>query len=912
MKKPILIFTLLICSIMSFAQLIPVNLKCEYLKNPMGIDMKNPRLFWQLQSEAKGDKQTAYQLLVASSKENLEQNIGDVFNSKKVKSDQNTHVIYKGAELKPASDYFWKVKVWDKDKKARKWSETVRFTTGLFTDTDWKGAEWIAWKTQEEWETAWWKRKEIEEQCHEFHLPSYFGARMSIWERYLFHYENPYAPSPLYRKEFIAGKEIKSAKAFIAGIGYNELYINGNKVGDNVLEPGWTNYSKTVLYVTHDVTKYFSKGENAIGIMLGRGNYGLLANDHWGFWTKDGYVGQPKLKCRFKIVYTDGTEEDIISDLNWKVTAGPIVYDDPHMGEIYDATKEVAGWNETGLNTSSWDKVCTAPKPGGKLRAQLNEPIRIVKKAKPVKLKIGGGQKYIWGDAGTNMSGWIQIKVNAPKGTRISVYFGEKEDVMDLKQPGGLQQMAYIAKGETGEVASCRFSYKGFRYFLIKGHENPLTKNDIEICQVNSDVTPVGKFECSNKTINDIHRICDKAMISNLHSIPTDCPHREKNGWMGDAVTGIEMGMGNYDLAALMTKYIQDIYDGQDPKSGGLPIMTPDNNYNNGNSSLWGSAGVHLPWYMYNYYGDTRIIEKYWQQMLSFVNSVWELTEIEGKAGLFEDVLSDWVSPFGVRPNEGEEVYATMNFYLVLRRMSAMGSVIEKKKDVKVLEQQAEKVKDAIYKYCFDEKLMRFKGIDSTAYRQGPNALALNYGIAKAEHKEKILKDLIKDISIERENHIYGGIFTGLALWELLPQTGHSELAFDVAVNDTYPSYGFMVKNGATTLWEQWQDRSSHNHYFLGFIDSYFYRYLAGINFAFDKPGFKKIVLKPAFITKLDFVQASYQSIHGEIKAAWRKTGDRKYTYSVTIPANCEAEVVLPSGIKTISSGDYVFNIEKQ
>ena len=260
MKKPILIFTLLICSIMSFAQLIPVNLKCEYLKNPMGIDMKNPRLFWQLQSEAKGDKQTAYQLLVASSKENLEQNIGDVFNSKKVKSDQNTHVIYKGAELKPASDYFWKVKVWDKDKKARKWSETVRFTTGLFTDADWKGAEWIAWKTQEEWETAWWKRKEIEEQCHEFHLPSYFGARMSIWERYLFHYENPYAPSPLYRKEFIAGKEIKSAKAFIAGIGYNELYINGNKVGDNVLEPGWTNYSKTVLYVTHDVTKYFSKG----------------------------------------------------------------------------------------------------------------------------------------------------------------------------------------------------------------------------------------------------------------------------------------------------------------------------------------------------------------------------------------------------------------------------------------------------------------------------------------------------------------------------------------------------------------------------------------------------------------------------------------------------------------------------
>jgi alpha-L-rhamnosidase len=489
-----------------FAQLHPANLKCEYLTNPEGIDIPDPRFYWQLKSGEEGQFQSAYQILVATSKEKLDQNKGDAFDSKKVKSNQNTHVVYKGKILEPASNYFWKVKVWDKNSKASEWSETATFSTGLFADDDWASAQWIGWKTQEEWEPAWWKRKAIEEQCHELHLPAYFGARMSLWERYLFHYENPYDPSPLMRKEFKAGKEIKSAKAFVAGIGYHELYINGKKVGDHVLDPGWTNYPQTVLYVSHDVSDYFRKGENAIGVMLGRGNYGLLANDHWSFWEKGGYIGQPKLKCRFRITYTDDTEEDIISDLSWKVTGGPVVYDDPHMGEIYDATKEVRGWNEPGIDTDSWKKVNIAPSPGGKLRAQLNEPIRVVQKTKPAQVETRGWKNEVWGDAGTNMAGWISIKVNAPKGTRISVYYGEMENVMNLDQPGGLQQSAYIAKGVPGEVATCRFSYKGFRYFLIQGHENQLTKDDIDVCRVNSDVTQVGKFECSDTTINAIHQ----------------------------------------------------------------------------------------------------------------------------------------------------------------------------------------------------------------------------------------------------------------------------------------------------------------------------------------------------------------------------------------------------------------------
>ena len=908
-KKTVLVFIVFMTVIEAMAQVRPYNLKCEYLTNPRGIDITDPRFYWQLDSKEEGQFQTAYQILVSTSIEKLNNNIGDAFDSKKVKSNQNTHVVYKGKKLKPSSDYFWKIRVWDKHSKTSGWSKTADFSTGLFENEDWKDARWIAWKPQEEWENAWWKRKEIEEQCFELHLPSYFGARMSMWERYLFHYENPYDPAPLMRKEFNTEKKIKSAIAFIAGIGYYELYINGEKVGDHVLDPGWTNYKQTVLYVTYDVTKYFKKGENAIGVMLGRGNYGLLADDHWGFWKKGGYIGQPKVKCRFKVIYTDGTENNIISDLSWKVKGGPIVYDGPHMGEIYDATKEVSGWNKTGLNTSDWDIVKAAPDPGGVLRAQLNEPIRIVSKFQPVKVRKEGWQGDIWGDTGTNMAGWINIKINAPKGTRIIVYFGEKENVMDLDQPGGLQQMAYIAKGEPGEVASCRFSYKGFRYFLIKGHKNPLTKNDIEICQVNSDVNQVGHFLCSDTTINAIHKICDKSMISNLHSIPTDCPHREKNGWMGDAVTGIEMGMGNYDLAALITKFIRDIYDGQNKETGALSVIAPDSRYASGMSPLWGSAGIQLPWYMYTYYGDTRIIEQYWNKMMHFVESVWNLNQVKGNSGMFTDVLSDWSSPFGNQPDEGEEVYVTMNYYQVLNRMIKMAKIISKKEDIKSLQKKADIVRESVYYNFYNKKLKRFEGIDSTGYRQGPNALALFYGLVKPEHKEKIIKDLIQDITINRDMHIYGGIFTGLVIWELLPQLGYSDIACKVALNDTYPGYGYMLKNGATTLWEHWPDEASHIHYFMGFIDNFFYRYLAGINFDISNPGFSKIVFHPEFVKELNFVKASYNSIYGEIKAEWKKTGENEYEYNVTVPVNCDAEVVLPGGKTKISSGVHKMKI---
>ncbi len=889
--KKLFFIGILLSALSVTAQITPANLTCEYLKNPEGVDIPDPRFFWQLTSAEKGQSQTAYHIIVASSRKNIDKNLGDMFDSKKINSSINTQVIYRGKSLQPAADYFWKVMVWDKNKKASGWSETAHFTTGLLSKKDWKGAQWIAWKPQAQWEKAWWERKDIELQCTELALPAYFGARMNMWERYHFNPGNPYDPAPLYRKEFKISKQIKSAKVFISGIGYNELFINGKRIGDHVLDPGWTNYKKTILYTTYDVTKNFKEGENAIGVMLGRGNYGMLAIDHWGFYKKDGYIGQPKLLCRFKITYDDGSEDNIVSDLSWKITGGPIVYDGPHMGEIYNANKEVKGWNDVGINDSSWDKVQPAPSPGGELKAQLIQPIRVVKTWKPIKVEPRGWVQ--WADAGTEMAGWIRLKVNAPKGTRIDIYYGENENPQDYGQPGGYQQMAYIAKGEKNEIAECHFSYKGFRYVNIVGYPGTLTKDEIEICQVNSDVDQVGNFSSSDTTLNAIHRICMRSVISNLYSIPTDCPHREKNGWMGDAVTGMEYAMANYDLAALLTKYTRDIFDTQD-SVGRMSTIAPDNDYTVGLSPLWSSAAIHIPWYMYNYYGDTRLFQANWDKMKLFVQSVWKYNSVEGKKGIFTDVLADWSSPHGNISDEGPEVYTTMNFFLVLKRLAYMANVLGKKQDAVAFQQQADVVQDAIYKYCFDKNKGIFGGIKPSGYRQGPNAMALEYGIVKGADRLAVMNNLLNDIRENRDYHFYGGIFTGLALWKLMPENNESELAYKVAVNDTYPGYGYMLKNGATAVWEHWTNSDSHIHYFMGFVDNFLTRQVAGINVNKNKPGFSDILFTPTFIKELDHAEASYQSIQGYTSIAWKRQNAKEIAVKIAVPCNATGKLVLP------------------
>ena len=913
--RQIIIALLLLCANTIFAQVELFDLKCEYLSNPEGVDMAHPRFFWKMKSDEKGQNQSAYQLLVATSQDNLDRNIGDAFDSKKVKSASSTQIEYQGIALNPASSYYWKVRVWDAQKAVSEWSKTAYFSTGLFSKEDWKNAQWIAWRDQEEWATQWWRKKDIEAECTEFHLASYFGARMNMWERMHFHYENPHDAAPLLRKDFEAPEKVKSAKAYISGIGYYELYINGQKIGKSVLDPGWTDYKKTVLYATHDITEQLKQGENTAGVMLGRGFYGMLAYDHWGFHRKSGWIGQPKLMCRIKIDYEDGTSKDVVSDLSWKVTGGPVVYDGPHLGEVYDATKEIDGWNEPGLDISHWDSVNPAPNPGGALISQLCQPIRVTKTFHPVKTAQRGNYGQ-WFDTGSNMSGWVRVRIkNAKPGQRVTIYYGEHRDPTSSGQPGRLQQMAYKCKGGGVEYAECRFSYKGFRYIQIKGlKRNALSLEDIEVKHVHSDVPRVGYFESSDETVNAVHDICRKSLIFNLHSIPTDCPHREKNGWLGDAVTGMEFGMANYDLAALMTKFTRDIFDSQNAE-GGIGAIAPANSYGNGKSTLWASAAVHIPWYMYEYYGDTRLFELYWDKMMKWVDFSWGFNNLPEKDGMFSERFNDWVTPYdktyrgGGKPG-GNEVIASMNFYLVLKRLEEMAGIIGKNDDQKRLKKQVARIHAGIQKWAFDEEKVEYKGLKPfNEFLPVVNIMALNYGIVPEAYREQLEQRMVDNIVKDKNYHLWGGIFAVHSAYEYLPKNGYADLMHKVVVNDTWPSFGWLIKEGATTLPEGYKFESSNIHHFMGAVDNFFHRHMVGINSNEKSPGFQKIVFRPQFVKAMDFAKGSYNSIYGKVKAEWRKLSPNSYEYKIVIPANCEAQVILPQQKQTVKSGEYTFRV---
>lgn len=909
-----MLIVLFFCAFSSFSQIEPYDLKLEYRTNPEGVDVLKPRFFWKINSKESGQFQSAYQLVVSTSEEKLAQNIGDAYDSGKVKSSETTQITYKGKSLKPASQYFWKVKTWDKN-NTPSWSKIAKFSTGLFEIKDWKDAQWIAWKTQEQWYKEWWERKDIESKALQFQLPSLFGSSMSMFERYHFHHQNPYDAAPLLRKPFKINKKVTHAKAYISGLGYYELFINGKRIGTQVLDPGWTDYRKTILYATHDITEQIQNGENLAGVMLGRGFYGQLAYDHWGFYKKDGYVGQPKLLCLIKVLYEDGTEENIISDLSWKVTGGPIVYDGPHMGEIYDARKEIKDWNISGFNDASWDTVNSAPHPGGEIVAQMCQPIRVTKTFQPVNIKRKGSYGQ-WIDTGTNSAGWIRLRLkNLEKGQQVTIYYGEHLDPTSSGQPGRLQQMAYIGKGEAEEFAECRFSYKGYRYVQVKGYKTKITKDDVEVKYVHSDVPLVGAFESSDKTVDAVHDICRKSLIFNLHSIVTDCPNREKNGWLGDAVTGVEFGMANYDLAALMTKFTRDIFDTQTTE-GALSPIAPANNYRKGKSTLWSSAGVHIPWYMYQYYGDTRLFEEYWENMMHWVDYSWKNNNSKVKDGMFSEIYNDWVPPYdatyrgGGKPG-GNEVIGSMNFYLVLKRLAYMADKLGKNKDKKRLEKQLKRIHLGIQKYAFDAEKVEYIGLKPfPEFLPVVNILALNYGIVPEKYREQLEKKVVDNIVKAKNYHLWGGIFSIHSAFEYLPKNGYADIMHKVVVNEEWPSFGWMIKEGATTLPEGYKFTSSDMHHFMGAVDNFFYRHIVGINFDDEIPGFKQVVLKPNFIESMDFAKASYNSIHGEIKAAWKKVGEKSYEYSGYIPPNCNAEIVLPNSTKQMESGEFKFLVD--
>ncbi len=913
-----LIFTVLVWFTVAASAAPSVGtLRCERLINPLGVDVPQPRLSWQIKSGQHAEMQSAYHLLVASSPEKLAKENCDVWDSGKVFSSKSIQIENAGQPLGSAKPYWWKVRVWNQNGKASSWSAPATFTTGLFTKADWQSAQWIAFRPEDQWRTEWEAAIASETKGVKKSFPWLTGQGFTMWE-HLAAAKPVYDASPLFRQEFQLDRPIRSATLFICGLGYYEAFLNGKKVGDHVLDPAWTSYNQRAFYVAYDVTKLLKTGFNALGAMLGRGQFSPLANDIWGLREADA-VDQPRLIARLKVTYADGTSQDIVTDSSWRTAGGPIVYDDTRHGEIYDARLERAGWTESGFDESNW-KSPSVVHGQNPLQAQLIPPIREFAAIKPVRCIERSKQEKLY-DVGRNIAGWARVTVYGNRGAKVLVEYAEVPFDPELRGnfPGGKpapdlahpedtfrdlcthvrQQNGYILKGQGAETFECHFSYKGFQFIRVLADEGAVIDR-VEAIPVHSDVESIGEFECSNPLLNQIQNAARATFLNNFHSIQTDCPHREKQGWTADLYLTAEAAMYNFDLASFYAKCMTDIADTQRP-DGGLGQVAPTGGEGKGTSTLWPAALVYVPADLCTFYGDRRTAAYHYEAMKRFAKSSL-LRQVQGKPEIISDVLGDWASPLDkpaangessvMSPPEGRTLYATAAHFRVVKTLAQLARELGKDAEAREFDEWAKRITDAFNREFFDASQNQYHGENATGYRQAANAVPLDYGLVPEAARAVVLGHLVENVHAVRRNRLNTGFVGTPALLNVLAEN-RPDIAYALATQTNYPSWGWMIKTGATTLYEQFGGDNSHDHPMYGCVSAFLYKYLAGIQPDPAGPGFKHFFLKPCFLPGLEWVKAEHRSPYGLIASHWKRD-DGAVIWEVSVPSNSSARVQLP------------------
>jgi len=832
----------------------PIDLRCEYRCNPSGIDVTQPRLSWKIDDNRRGASQTAYRILVASDSSLLSVEKADVWDSGKRNSSLTNSICYDGHLLQADKQYFWRVIVWDKNGKVCASSAIAYWNTGLYDLKDWKGS-WI-------------------DDGQDIH----------------------FKPAPYFRKTFDVTKKVKRAFAYICGLGYYELSLNGKKIGDRMLDPGYTRFDKTALYASYDVTPLLQGGGNAIGVVLGNGWYNEQSKAVW-YFDKAPWRARPRLLFNLSIEYDNGGKEIISSDSSWKVSTGPIVFNNIYSGEKYDARLEQTGWNTVSFDDHSWKQATVILPHEGRVKSQLMPPIRVkeVIKAKTF-IKINA-TTFLY-DLGQSFAGVCKIYVTGEKGTILKIKHGERLDstglidnkIIDMyhsfdepEEQG--QTDTYILKGEGVEEYAPRFTYHGFRYVEITSDKPiELNKESLEGMVMHTDVARVGSFECSNPLVNAIWKATNWSYLSNLFSIPTDCPHREKNGWTGDAHFASEFGLFNYDGILFYEKWINDFTDEQ-RNSGEVPGIIPSSGwgYSWGNGPAWDSGLLLIPWYLYQYYGDDELIRLHYENYKRYVDYL----TYRSKDNLVDFGLGDWEPWKTITP---VELTSSCYYYMDALLLSKFSGLTGKTEEESYYKNLAFQIKDAINKKYLDKG----KGIYANGSQTALSA-ALYFGIVPDELIEKVSSTLYQLVR-DNNNSMDAGLFGSKYLLNVLSNTGHSDEAYLVASKDTQPSWGWWIKNGATTLHEDWKSESSLNHIMMGDVSAWMTRTLAGINVDPTNPGFKNVVIKPRFVAGLDHAKGSFNSIHGEIVSEWTRNAG-EIILNLKIPANTTATVYLPENI---------------
>ena len=867
MERIFLLLTLgLTAATFSCAGMTVASLGCEHGEHPTGVDVPQPRLSWVLQSSQRGDRQTAYQILAASSEASLNKDSGDLWDSGKMVSDETIQIPYAGKPLKSSQQVFWKVRAWDANDKVSRWSSPATWTMGILSEADWQ-AKWIAAPTN--------------------------------------------AQSILLRREFTVKRGLRRAVVHVCGVGQYEFSANGKKAGDALLAPGWSQYNKTCLYDTLDLTAQLHRGQNAVGIILGNGMYHIAADKvRYVKFTQS--FGPLRAIAQIQLDYDDGTSDVIGTDATWQTGPSPITFNNIFAGEDYDARLEQKGWDAPGFDASQWQPAVVTVGPGGVLRGQsvTAPPIRASDAFQPVTTRELRPGLVVY-DLGQNASMMVRLAVKGPAGSSVRVIPSEL-----LKPDGTVDRTSateqgvrpawwqYMLKGEGTENYFPKFFYQGCRYLQVEIHpatdNGPLPKiKQIEGVVVHSSSKPVGEFTCSNTLFNRIYQLVRWAQRSNMQSLMTDCPARERLGWLEqDHLNGPALRY-NFDLSQLFRKSVNDMADSQ-LENGFVPNIAPEyfvagsRSLNNGmrNSPEWGGSFIMVPWQQYQFTGDTGLLRTHYDAMKRYVAFLGSTATNH----IVPTGLGDWCD-IGPKPSWNSQLttpqFTATAFYQHYTWVLARAAdVLGKPDEARQFDEQAEAIRAAFNKKFYHPDTHQYEGGSQTA-----NSLAVVMNLVEPANRAAVIDNIVADV---RAKGLTSGEIGYAYLLRALAESGHSDVIYAMNNQSDKPGYGYQLKMGATALTEKWDASisggyGSQNHFMLGQINEWFFHDLVGIAGDDSEPGFRKIVIHPAVVGELTRVKGKYDSVHGPITTEWKRDA-KSFVLDLSIPPNTAATVFVPAG----------------
>ncbi|MDQ8179408.1 family 78 glycoside hydrolase catalytic domain [Pelagicoccus sp. SDUM812005] len=836
-------------------------MKCEYGIEPMGVDTQRPRLSWALEGQGRGLQQSAYQVLVASCLEMLEPGKADLWDSGRVAERGSSQIEYRGKPLSSGQTVFWKVRAWDQAEEVSGWSDASRWTTGLLSGDEWQ-AQWIG------------------------------------------HPER--VPNTLLRREFELKPGLERAFAFVTGLGQYELFVNGRKSGDDVLSPGWTDYEETILYDTRDVTELLQEGENAIGISLGNGMYHVERVP--GRFSKFvGSFGKQKAVLQLRFEYSDGSVDWLLSDPSWQAKAGPITFSNIYSGEDYDARLFEPGWSQPRFSGEGW--LAAVPMEGGYNQLKgftgSSETIEVIETRDPLETRTLSGEGAVLYDFGQNASYFPRLRISGPAGSKVRLIPGEvlyPDGRITRASMGGMHRGSawWEYTKATDEVEEWRpqFYYQGYRYlqtqaFPAVGAEALPVIEELKSEVVHSIAAVTGEFETSDPLLNRIRDLVRWAQRSNMVSVLTDCPHREKLGWLEQYHLNGPAIRYEFDMARMYTKGMADMADAQ-TEEGLVPNIAPEyvkfkNTFRA--AAEWGAAYILVAWQQYQFLGDKRLIETHWDKMERYFAYLQSKVDEDG---ILSEGLGDWydIGPANVSRSELTlpPRTATAFYFYDAKALSQMAEVLGDRKSARDYARKAEKIREDYNAAFFDETRQCYDPESQCA-----NALPWVLGIAPEGSREGIRKALLEDLE-KRDYAMTAGDVGFRYLLLALSELGEQEAVYRIISRDSAPGYAYVLDQGATALTESWfaSPTSSNNHFMLGQVTEWYYRYLLGIDNAEGSVGFDRIRIAPNPVGDLEWCKGSYQSRHGKIAVAWTRADDA-FRLEVEVPVNATAEVVLPT-----------------